>query len=247
MIVAAAALSAVASTQAAAQVLDLSGRFRCVAECADGLVGQPALVAQHGWDMRLVNEAGVPARAWIDHPGHIWVESAKQGAVYSPDGLTIQFDSGTVWRRDLGVGGVVAPLPAPPPQPSAAPPAVAPSAARPAPLRREAALPVERAPAASNAFDGNWSVVIYTRSGGCDPSARFGVRIANGQIANGFGDAVNAQGHVSPNGAIRVSVSAGPQTANGEGRLNGSGGTGLWRGKGSAGSCSGVWQASRRD
>jgi hypothetical protein len=24
------------------------------------------------------------------------------GAVYSPDGMTIQFDNGTVWQRDMG-------------------------------------------------------------------------------------------------------------------------------------------------
>jgi hypothetical protein len=33
--------------------------------------------------------------------GHIWAESWNEGAVYSPDGMTIQFDNGTVWRRNI--------------------------------------------------------------------------------------------------------------------------------------------------
>jgi hypothetical protein len=31
-----------------------------------------------GWDMNLVNEAGLPSRAWVDYPGHLWAE--KTGA-----------------------------------------------------------------------------------------------------------------------------------------------------------------------
>ena len=34
-------------------------------------------------------------------PWHIWAESWNEGAVYSPDGMTIQFDNGTVWRRNI--------------------------------------------------------------------------------------------------------------------------------------------------
>ncbi len=30
------------------------------------------------------------------------MEALREGAVFSPDGLTIQFDRGTVWQRDLG-------------------------------------------------------------------------------------------------------------------------------------------------
>lgn len=234
MLAAALALSAAASTPSSAQVLNLTGQFRCVQDCAGGPPGQPALVTQNGWDMRLVNEVGQPSRAWIDYPGHIWVQSWNEGAVYSADGMTIQFDRGTVWQRDLGAAVVLPP----PPRPNAARPGP--------PPRREAAVPVGRAPAATNAFDGSWSVVIYTRSGGCDPSSRFGVRIVNGNVVNDYGDAVNAQGRVLPNGAIRVSVSSGGQSARGEGRLTGGGGTGAWRGQGSAGACSGVWQATRR-
>jgi hypothetical protein len=78
----------------------LSGQFRCIAGCAGGLAG-PAFVTQNGWDLNLVNEIGQPSRAWIDYPGHIWVRSWNEGAVYSADGMTIQFDNGTVWAKNV--------------------------------------------------------------------------------------------------------------------------------------------------
>ncbi|MFZ0149628.1 MAG: hypothetical protein WBG18_06015 [Xanthobacteraceae bacterium] len=78
----------------------LSGQFRCIAGCAGGLAG-PAFVTQNGWDLNVVNEIGEPSRAWIDYPGHIWVRNWNEGAVYSADGMTIQFDNGTVWAREV--------------------------------------------------------------------------------------------------------------------------------------------------
>jgi hypothetical protein len=78
----------------------LSGQFQCIAGCAEGSPG-PAFVTQNGWDLNLVNEIGQPSRAWIDWPGHIWVQSWNEGAVYSPDQMTIQFDNGTVWARNV--------------------------------------------------------------------------------------------------------------------------------------------------
>lgn len=233
----AAALIAVTGTESSAQVLNLSGQFRCVQECAAGLVGWPAFVVQSGWDMRLTNEAGAPARAWIDYPRHIWVQNWNEGAVYSPDGMTIQFDHGTVWQRDLGE---VAP---PPPPPAAELP---PSGARPSRTARVAPPPAERAPAAVNAFDGSWSVVILTHSGGCDPAYRYGLRIVNGAIYGDVGESVNLQGRVWPNGAVRVGVSSGGQSASGQGHLSRTWGSGTWYGQSSSGSCSGVWQATRR-
>jgi hypothetical protein len=76
----------------------LSGQFQCIAGCAGG---GPAFVTQNGWDLNLVNEIGQPSRAWIDWPGHIWVQSWNEGAVYSADGMTIQFDNGTVWAKNV--------------------------------------------------------------------------------------------------------------------------------------------------
>jgi hypothetical protein len=61
--------------------------------------GGLAFVTQNGWQMNLVDEFGNSSRAWIDWPGHIWAENWGEGAVYSPDGNTIQFDRGRVWQR----------------------------------------------------------------------------------------------------------------------------------------------------
>jgi hypothetical protein len=107
-LVALTALIAVAATGASAQVLDLSGQFQCVQGCAPGFGGRVAFVTQTGWEMNLVDEAGAPSRAWIDWPGHIWAQNWNEGAIYSADGLTIQFDRGKVWQR-------VIVLPGPPP------------------------------------------------------------------------------------------------------------------------------------
>jgi hypothetical protein len=96
-------LSGFVATEASAQGVNLSGRYVCVQACRTGVTGLPAFVTQNGWNMNLLNEAGVPSRAWIDWQGHIWAENYQEGAVYSPDGMVIQFDRGTVWQRDLAL------------------------------------------------------------------------------------------------------------------------------------------------
>jgi hypothetical protein len=98
------------ATEASAQGVNLTGRWQCVALCL-GAPGSPAFITQNGWQLNMVSEAGVPSRAWVDYPGRIWVESANQGAIYSPDGLTLQFDRGTIWQRAPEI------LPPPPPPP----------------------------------------------------------------------------------------------------------------------------------
>ncbi len=42
---------------------------------------------------------------WIDWPGHIWAQNWNEGAIYSADGLTIQFDRGKVWQRVVLLSG----------------------------------------------------------------------------------------------------------------------------------------------
>jgi hypothetical protein len=88
----------VVATDASAQYINLTGRYRCVANCI-APPGSFAFITQNGWDLNVVNDVGEPSRAWLDHPGRIWIERANQGAVYSPDGFTIQFDRGTIWER----------------------------------------------------------------------------------------------------------------------------------------------------
>ncbi len=98
-------VAAVAATEASAQSIDLTGAYRCTQMCRMGLVGNPAYITQNGPDLNLLNEAGEPSRAWPDWfapATRIWVDSWNEGAVYSQDGMLIQFDNGTIWERDLG-------------------------------------------------------------------------------------------------------------------------------------------------
>jgi hypothetical protein len=236
----------IVTSDASAQGVDLSGRYRCVALCAAGLQGQPAFVTQNGWNLNLLNEAGQPSRAWIDWSGHIWADAWQEGALFTNDGITIQFDRGTIWQRDLGEP--------PPPPPvllrrgkrivEAAPEgALAAAPVRPTPVRPAPARPLP----ANTAFDGDWTVLITTQAGACDRAYRYGVRIANGDVYYDGGGPVDLQGHVYSNGVVRVSVEGAGQHADGEGRLAARGlGSGTWQGQGSLGSCAGVWQAERR-
>jgi hypothetical protein len=91
-------LMSLLTSAASAQGVNLNGQWQCVALCV-GPPGSLAIITQYGWEMNVVSESGVPSRAWIDRPGHIWVERAGLGAIYSPDGLTLQFENGTVWQR----------------------------------------------------------------------------------------------------------------------------------------------------
>ncbi len=96
-------------TGASAQVLNLTGQFQCVRLCS---APPPSLayLTQADWELSLVNDAGFASRAWIDYPGHIWVAAWNEGAFYSPDGMTIQFDNGTVWQRVIDVPVVAPPI-----------------------------------------------------------------------------------------------------------------------------------------
>jgi hypothetical protein len=89
---------------ASAQSLNLTGSYRCVAVCQRGFEGGPAFVTQNGAELVLLNEAGRSSRAWPDvyaPATRIWADAWDEGAVYSPDGLVIQFDNGKIWRREL--------------------------------------------------------------------------------------------------------------------------------------------------
>src|SRR5271154_2775570 len=96
-------------------------------------------------------------------------------------------------------------------------------------------------------FDGDWSVLIVTRGGACDPAYRYGVRITDGTVANDGSSASAVQGRVAPTGAVRVTVRSGNQWADGSGRLSSNRGGGVWKGQSSSGSCSGTWEAERRE
>ena len=85
---------------AMAQSMNLSGRYICV-NCPPG---RPPIgfITQNGRDLNIVNEAGQSSRGYEDESGRIWTFDWNEGAMVSPDGMTIQFDRGSVWRRDVG-------------------------------------------------------------------------------------------------------------------------------------------------
>jgi hypothetical protein len=103
-------------------------------------------------------------------------------------------------------------------------------------------LPSSAVPRAG-AYDGEWSVIIQTLRGDCIGGVRVAVRITGSRVLSpdpGY----NARGVVASNGAIRVVVSRGEQSASGFGRLVGDSGRGSWRT--ARGECSGQWAAERR-
>ena len=91
--------AALVATEAAAQGVNLTGPYQCIEGCVTARPGDFAFVTQNGWELNMVNEAGQASRAWVDYPGRIWIARANLGAIYSPDGMVIQFDNGTIWKR----------------------------------------------------------------------------------------------------------------------------------------------------
>jgi hypothetical protein len=95
----------------------------------------------------------------------------------------------------------------------------------------------------TNAFDGQWSVIVYTLRGDCDRALRYSLRIVDGQV-QAEEQSYQLGGAVAPNGAIRVVVAEGGRSASGSGRLSGNTGRGQWQT--STGECAGEWTAQRR-
>ena len=93
-----------------------------------------------------------------------------------------------------------------------------------------------------SAYDGTWSVAIYTQRGDCG-SVRVAAQIVGGRVYS-KDESYQANGAVGANGVIRVSVASGRLSASGSGRLSANSGAGRWRS--SRGECSGSWSASRR-
>jgi hypothetical protein len=94
-------VAAFGATGASAQSVNLTGVFTCIQMCRGS---SPAYVTQNGSELNLLTEAGVPSRAWPDWyspANRIWVDAFNESAVYSPDGMLIQFDNGTIWQRGL--------------------------------------------------------------------------------------------------------------------------------------------------
>jgi hypothetical protein len=105
--------------------------------------------------------------------------------------------------------------------------------------------PVKHVYHRTRAFDGTWSVTIFTINGPCPASLRYPVRIIDGLAAQAEPDpSYQVSGIVRSNGVISVTVSSGSQSASGYGRMTRTGGKGFWRTQDAQ--CSGAWTAGRR-
>jgi len=69
-----------------------------------------------------------------------------------------------------------------------------------------------------SAYDGTWSVAIYTQRGNCG-SVRGAVRIVGGRVIS-EDQSYQSNGVVGSNGVIRVTVASGGLSASGSGRLS---------------------------
>jgi hypothetical protein len=97
---------------------------------------------------------------------------------------------------------------------------------------------------AGSKYDGQWSVVVYTSSGRCDPSYRFSGQIVNGEISYAYGS-IEVSGRVEPSGATHVHVTAGNGHGEAHGHMTATRGSGTWSGEGPDGRCAGTWVATR--
>jgi hypothetical protein len=95
-------------------------------------------------------------------------------------------------------------------------------------------------------FDGNWSVLVITESGGCDAAYRYGVTVASGAVRYRGESGIDVSGSVDDSGRVKVMIGRGQQSAEGTGRLNGTSGSGTWTGRSSDNRCQGRWEAERR-
>jgi hypothetical protein len=97
-------VAACAATAASAETVNLTGTYRCIQMCRDGNFGAPTFVTQNGDAVNLTTETGESLRAWPDWnapASRLWIEAKGESAVYSPDGMRIQFDDGRVWLRQI--------------------------------------------------------------------------------------------------------------------------------------------------
>ncbi|MEP7032238.1 MAG: hypothetical protein ABI830_14985 [Pseudolabrys sp.] len=95
-------------------------------------------------------------------------------------------------------------------------------------------------------LDGNWSVLIITEKGDCDQAYRYSVNVDRGHLKYSGDAAVNMDGTVADNGAVKVSIRLGEKGASGIGKLSGSSGGGTWQGAAANNSCAGRWEAEKR-
>ena len=106
------------------------------------------------------------------------------------------------------------------------------------------AVPATAPAIARSNYDGQWSVLIVTQKGTCDRAYRYPVRIDNGAVGYAGDSSFTVSGKVGENGSVTVKVARGSHSANGQGRLGTTDGSGMW--VAGSGDCSGTWTAERR-
>ena len=107
-----------------------------------------------------------------------------------------------------------------------------------------ATVPASAPASARSNFDGTWSVLIVTQKGTCDRAYRYPVKIDNGSVGYAGDASFTVSGKVGDNGTVTVKVARGSQSANGQGKLSSTDGSGMW--VAGTGDCSGTWTAERR-
>lgn len=88
-------------------------------------------------------------------------------------------------------------------------------------------------------YDGLWNVTIVTKSGTCEPSARYPLTVTDGKVSAPGAD---VSGSVGREGNVRVSI----RGAYANGQLSGNAGSGKWNSASAGMPCSGRWEASRQ-
>jgi hypothetical protein len=91
---------------------------------------------------------------------------------------------------------------------------------------------------AQTPYDGVWEVIVLTKAGSCEPSARYPLTIADGRVSG----VADVSGSIGRDGLVKVSIHG----AYANGQLNGNGGSGKWNGASGRIACSGRWEASRQ-
>jgi hypothetical protein len=91
---------------------------------------------------------------------------------------------------------------------------------------------------AQQPYDGLWNVTILTRTGNCEPSARYPLTVTEGKVLG----AADVSGSIGREGNVKVAIHG----AYANGQLNGNGGSGRWNAASGGIACSGRWEALRQ-
>ena len=104
-LLAACAVTGAAVTGASAETVNLTGTYRCIQMCRDGMVGAPAFVTQNEQAVNLTTETGESYRAWPDWNApysRIWIDARGDGEFFV--GLRSALITGTRARLYAGAG-----------------------------------------------------------------------------------------------------------------------------------------------